>query len=168
MKEIKMHMLKHVSNLVFHLVLAAISMLVAYILSTMIVGQTNTSMTAEEANQAGGGLIVVSLITSLVLSYITIQSPWHGLKLIAGIATVHFGAETALAQLETAYYNNAVQMSQAEFNSVVVAGILRALVFAPLVVLIFGKMKKPRKLVLNRGPRTPAAWISVFSALAVS
>lgn len=50
-----------------------------------------------------------------------------------------------MAQIETLYFNRAVQMSTAEISAIVAAGALRALIFAPLAVLIFGKLKKPAK-----------------------
>jgi len=84
--------------LLFRLALACIAMLVAYILSTMVIGETNVIMTPEEASQAGMALVVVSLIDALVLSFLILRSPWRGLKLIGVVILVHFGVETFMAQ----------------------------------------------------------------------
>ena len=57
-----------------------------------------------------------------------------------------------MAQIETLYFNSAVQMESAVLLAIVAAGALRALVFAPLAVFIFGKLKQP--------PETQAATVS--------
>ena len=123
--------------------LSFIAMFIAYILSLQVVGQTNMTLTPEQSRQAGIALVFVSLFFSLVLSFIILRSPWYGLKLIGAVFLVQFGVETFMAQIETLYFNRAVQMSAAELFAIVAAGALRALIFAPLVVLIFGKLKKP-------------------------
>jgi hypothetical protein len=123
--------------------LSFIAMFIAYILSLQVVGQTDMTLTPEQARQAGVALIFVSLIFSLVLSFIILRSPWYGLKLIGAVFLVQFGVETFMAQIETLYFNRAVQMSAAQLFAIVAAGALRALIFAPLAVLIFSKLKKP-------------------------
>jgi hypothetical protein len=128
--------------LLVRLGLAFIAMLVVYMLSLQVVGQTDITLSPEEARQAGIALIFVSLLYSLILSFIILRSPWYGLKLIGAVFLVQFGVETFMAQIETLYFNRAVQMSTAVFISIVAAGALRALIFAPLAVLIFGKLKK--------------------------
>jgi hypothetical protein len=136
-----MSKVKQTFLLLLRLTLAFFAMLVAYVLSTSIFGETNISLTPEEASQAGMALVWVSLITALVFSYLILRSHWHGLKLIGAVILVHFGAETFMAQIETLYFNGAVQMETAMLVGIVAAGALRALIFAPLAVLIFGKLK---------------------------
>ena len=162
-----MSRVKKTSILLFRLALAFIAMLVAYILSLMVIGETNVIMTPEEASQAGQALVFVSLISALALSFLISRSPWHGLKLIGTVALVHFGVETFMAQIETLYFNSAVQMGTAEFVAIVVAGALRALIFAPLAVFIFGKMKKPVQPEEKRAGAFPSGWGKRFAALAV-
>jgi hypothetical protein len=154
-------------SLLFRLALAFIAMLVAYILSTMVIGETNVSMTPEEASQAGMALVFVSLIDALVLSFLILRSPWRGLKLVGAVILVHFGVETFMAQIETLYFNSAVQMGTAEFVGIVAAGALRALIFAPLAVFILGKMKKSVQPGEKRAAAVPSAWGKRFAALAV-
>lgn len=153
-------------KLVLSLALTFIAMLVAYILSIIIVGQNNTMLTPEETSQAGRGLFLVSLMTSQVLSYIILNSSWHGVKLTAAIVAVHFGAETLMAQLETIYYNTTVQMSTAEFVSLIAAGAVRALVFATLAVLILGKMKRPAQTGGNGISQSSSIWFIRIAAMA--
>jgi len=162
-----MSKVKQSSLLLLRLALAYIAMLIAYILSTMVIGQTNTIMTPEEASRAGQALFLVSLINALVLSYPIFRSRWHGLKLIGAVSLVHFGVETFMAQIETLYFNSAIQMGTAEFVGIVAAGALRALIFAPLAVFIFGKMKKSVQPEEKRAAAAPSEWGKRFAALAL-
>jgi len=159
--------IKKASLLLVRLALASIAMSFAYILSTMVIGQTNTTMTPEEASRAGQALFLVSMINALVLSYPILRSRWHGLKLIGTVILVQFGVETFMAQIETLYFNSAVQMGMAEFVGIVAAGALRALVFAPLAVFIFGKMKQSVQLEEKKAAVRLSEWGRRFAALAV-
>ncbi len=162
-----MSKVKQTSILLFRLALASIAMLVAYMLSTMVMGEANTIMTPEEASQAGRALIFVSLIDALVLSFLIVRSSWHGLKLVGAVIIVHFGVETFMTQIETVYFNSAVQMETAVLVGVVAAGALRALIFAPLAVSIFGKIKKSVPPEEKRAATVPSEWGKRFAALAV-
>ncbi|NIM06337.1 MAG: hypothetical protein GTN65_12145, partial [Armatimonadetes bacterium] len=162
-----MSRVKQTSLLVVRLGLAFLAMLAAYVLGTMVIGQTDLSLTPEEANRAGQALLLVSLMNALVLSFLILRSPWHGLKLIGAVGLVHFGVETFMAQIETLYFNSAVQMGAAEFVGIVAAGGLRAVIFAPLAVVIFGKLKKPAEPIEKRAAALPSEWGKRFAVLAV-
>jgi hypothetical protein len=157
---------RQTSLLLLRLGLAFVVMSIAYMLSTRVIGQANTILTPEEVSQAGRAFVLVSLIDALVLSFLILRSPWHGLKLIGTVILVHFGAETFMAQIETLYYNSAVQMESAEFAGIVAAGALRALIFAPLAAIIFAKIKKPVHPA-ERVAVVPSGWGKRFAALAV-
>jgi hypothetical protein len=159
--------IKKASLLLVRLALVSMAMSLAYILSTMVIGQTNTTMTPEEASRAGQALFLVSMINALVLSYPILRSRWHGLKLIGTVILVQFGVETFMAQIETLYFNSAVQMGMAELVGIVAAGALRALIFAPLAVFIFGKMKKSVQLEEKKAAVKLSEWGKRFAALAV-
>jgi hypothetical protein len=141
-------------------------MIVAYTLSSMLIGNTNVAMTAEETSQAATALVVVSLISALVLSYLILRSPWHGLRLIGAVILIHFGVETFMTQIETRYFNSALQMVADELASIVAAGALRALIFGPLAVLLLGEMKSSSKSQKNR-VAVRYRWSDRFAALAV-
>jgi len=162
-----MSKLKRTLLLLFRLAMAFIVMFVAYILSTMVIGGTNVVLTPEEASQASTALIFVSLINALVLSFLILRSRWYGLKLIGAVILVLFGVETFMAQIETLYFNSAVQMGTAEYVGIVAAGALRALIFAPLAVFIFGKMKKPVQPEEKGAAELPSDWRKRFAVLAV-
>ncbi len=121
---------------------AIVAMFFAYIISNKLVGPTNIVLTPEEMNRASQGFVMVSIIEALLLSFLIVRSPWRGLKLISAVILVHFGVETFMAQIETLYFNSAVQMGAAELASIVAAGGMRASIFGPVAVLIFGKVMK--------------------------
>jgi hypothetical protein len=162
-----MSKLKQTLILLLRLGLAFIAMLAAYILSLQIFGETNIVLTPEETTQAGMALILVSLINTLVLSFIILRSPWYGLKLIGAVILVQFGVETFMAQIETLYFNSAVQMGTTEFVGIVAVGALRALIFAPLAVIIFGKLKKPAQPEDDLVAPAPPIWGKRFVAITV-
>jgi len=162
-----MSRIKRASILPFRLTAAFIAMLIAYSLSTMVIAETNAIMTPAEVSQAARALIIISLIYSLVLSFLILRSPWHGLKLIGAVIVVQFGVETFMAQIETLYFNSAIHMETTMLVSIVAAGALRALIFAPLAVFIFGKMKKSVQPEEERAALVLSKWGKRFAALAL-
>jgi hypothetical protein len=153
--------------LFFRLVLATIAMLIAYVASTLLIDQSEMTMTPEEANWAGIALVLVSTINALVLAYPILRSRWHGLKLIGAVFLVQFGVETFLTQIESLYFNRALQIEASEMIGLVSAGAVRALIFAPLAVWFLGMMKRHEQ----SDEKTPAmnipAWVWRFAGLTV-
>lgn len=103
--------------------------------------------------------------SALLLSFLIIRSPWRGLKLSGAIFVVQFGVESFMTQIETLYFNQAVQMETALLVSIVAAGALRALIFAPLAVLIFGKMRPSSAPEALQAVPLPMDWGKRFAAL---
>jgi len=162
-----MSKIKQTTILFLRLVLASIAMLIAYMLSTLVFGETNATITVEEASRAGQLLFLVSCINALVLSYPILCSPWHGMKLIVAVILIQFGVETFMSQIETFYFNRSLQLATIEFVSIVVAGVIRAVVFAPLAVFIFGKLRKSGQPVANKSSIPLHVWGLRLIALAV-
>jgi len=162
-----MSKIKKTTILLLRLMLASIAMFIAYMLSTLVIGETNTTMTVEEASRAGQVLFIVSCINALVLSYPILSSPRHGLKLIVAVILIQFGVETFMSQIETLYFNRTLQLATTVFIRIVGAGAIRAVVFAPLAVFIFGKLRKS-VLPESKWSSTPLlAWSLRLMALAV-
>ena len=153
--------------LLFRLVLATITMSIAYTLGTTVIGQTSIILTPEEASRAVQALLIVSLVNALVLSHLILRSRWYGLKLMGAIALVHFGVETFMAQIETLYFNSALQMGTAEFIGIVRAGAIRAIIFAPFAVFFFGKLRRTANTEEEKAAALPTGWPIRFAALSV-
>lgn len=162
-----MSQIKNSLVLVTRLILASIAMLIAYIASTFLIDQSEMTMSPEEASWAGVALFLVSAINALVLAYPIFRSRWHGLKLIGAVFLVQFGVETFLTQIESLYFNRALQIEASEMIGLVSAGAVRALIFAPLAVWFLGRMKRREQFE----EKTPAlnfpAWVLRFAGLTV-
>jgi hypothetical protein len=159
--------IKQISIGLLRLALAFVAMLIAYLLSTTVIGETGVVMTPAEQEQAGRGLLVVSLVSALLLSFLITRSPWRGLRLIGAVFIVQFGIETFMTQIETLYFNDAVQMESAMLVSIVAAGALRAAIFAPLATLIFGKLRQSAAPDAPEMSALPSDWIKRFVLLAI-
>jgi hypothetical protein len=162
-----MSQIKNSLVLFVRLILASIAMSIAYIVSTFFISQTELTMTPEEASWAGIALFLVSTINALVLSYPTLRSRWHGLKLIGVVFLVQFGVETFLTQIESLYFNRTLQISTSEMTGIVSAGAIRALIFAPLAVWFLGRMKGSGKPEEKMPALRVSAWIWRFTGLTV-
>jgi hypothetical protein len=142
-------------------------MVVAYILGTMLMGGTGVSLSPDEARRAGFALIVVAVIDALVLSFLILRSPWRGLRLIGAVFLIHLGVETIMTQIETFYFNSALQLSTGELLGLVAGGGVRALIFAPLAVVILGRLRKSKAAEATMTATLPAEWAPCFAALAL-
>ena len=163
--EILLHIKKAVLS-VARMALASIAMSLAYMLSSTVI-HVDVPMTAEEAQWATQALFLVSTINALVLAYPILRSHWHGLKLIGAVILIQSGVETFMTQIETLYFNRAIQMGTGEMMASVFAGALRALIFAPLAVLFLGRMRNSGKPEEKKTALKPSEWGLRVLALAV-
>lgn len=159
--------IKKAFSLFARLILASIAMSVAYLLSTLVISQTGTPQTPEEAGWAGIALFIVSAINALVLAYPILRSDWHGLKLIGVVFIIQFGVETFMTQIETLYFNRSLQVQADEMMELIASGALRALIFAPLAVLFLGKLKNSGQPGASRVAWQLSDWGWGFAILVV-
>jgi hypothetical protein len=149
---------------------AVLVMIVAFMVSSMVSGADRAvQLTAEEAQQSGQVLLLVSAVNALVLSYLALRSRWHGWKLAGTLFLVQFGIETFMSQVETIVFNSALQLTVSQVYTIFATGFVRALVFAPLAVWILGKTRKDAaedelntRLVFSMGE-----WLKRLTLLAV-
>lgn len=159
--------IKNTFSLLARLISVSVAMLIAYIGSTLLIDQSEMTMTPEEASWAGVALVLVSMINALVLAYPIFRSRWHGLKLIGAVFLVQFGVETFLTQIESLYFNQALQIEASEMIGLVSAGAVRALIFAPLAVWFLGRMKGPGKPEEKMPALQVSAWVWRFAGLTI-
>lgn len=95
--------------------------------------------TPAEASAALAALFAVSLINAAVWTYVILRSRWTGWKLIVTVLLVFFGVGTLMPQIETAYF--ITRLPPGILPRLFLAGVIMAVVFAPLAVLILGKAK---------------------------
>jgi hypothetical protein len=153
--------------LVLRLFAVFVSMVVANVVSGRLV-DSGAPVPPDEASQYLPALLVVSLGTSLALAYPILRSRWYGVKLAAAICLVMFGVETLMSVIEVLYFSGALKIPAGQAQLMTAAGLVRALIFAPLAVLILGRRtgtaveQDPPRLVM------PALeWVKRFAILAV-
>lgn len=96
----------------------------------------------EEASVPIYLLLAVSFLNTIVLAYPVIRSRWSGLKLILVIFSLLFGIQAFMSQIETLYYNEALQLPPQFIWAILAGWAILAFFYSPLAVLILGKMKR--------------------------
>jgi len=149
---------------------AVVSMLIAFMVSSMLSGADSAEqLSAEEAQLSGQVLLLVSAVNALVLAYLDLRSRWHGWKLAGTLFLVQFGIETFMSQIETIVFNNALQLTFNQVFTIFAMGFVRALIFAPLAVWMLGKTRK-ENLSAEPNPRlvfSMGEWAKRLTLLAV-
>ena len=103
--------------------------------------------TPAEAAATLVALLIVSLINAAVWTYVILRSRWTGWKLILAVFVVFYGVGTLMPQIETAYF--VARLPPGMLPRLFLAGLIVAGVFAPLAVLILGKLKRRENRPLN-------------------
>ncbi len=128
-------------SLILRTVLLVVLMFLCFIVSALLAGLGG----GEDSGDSGNALLAlaaVCAVNALVLAYPIIRSRWRGVKLAAAIFLVQFGAETFMSQIETIFFGGAFNIPRDQMQRIILAGFLRALMFAPLAVLVLGKFKR--------------------------
>ena len=111
-------------------------------------------------------LLVASLITAAVWTYVILRSRWSGWKLILTVFVVFFGVGTLMSQIETAYF--VTRLPPGMLPRLFLAGLIIAAVFAPLAVLILGKAKSHETSEDGRLKMPVSAWVTRLSLIVVA
>jgi hypothetical protein len=110
----------------------------AVVSGALLSGTAEQPSPAEAAN-ALVALLAVSLINAAVWTYLILRSRWSRWKLILTIMLLFFGVSTLMPQIETAYF--VTRLPPGMLPRLFIAGLIIAMVFAPLAVLILGKAR---------------------------
>jgi hypothetical protein len=124
------------------IVLLSVILFVCYTVSAMLAG-IPSDQSAPDATPAriGAILLVVCLIDTIVLSIPILLSRYRGIDLILLVFMVYFGVETFMSQIEAVIFQTGLKMSLDTIHGIVTAGLIRAILFAPLAVWILGRMR---------------------------
>ncbi len=133
------------------MIILSFLLLIIYAFSAAIVGLNHSSMTTDfVATMTGTVLMVLSY--TIVLSYPIIRSKWFGLRLILAISAAYYGLAIFLPQLDVilflSYFENIVDASLA--TRVLLQGAITAVIFIPLAVLLFKKMRSKQQVEPNQ------------------
>jgi len=124
--------------------------------------------TPAEATATLAALVAVSLINAAVWIYVIRRSRWTGWKLIVTVLFVFYGVNTVMPQIETAYF--ITRLPPGMLPRLFLAGIIIAVVFAPLAVVILGKAKR-RANETSRDARLHMplrSWLAKLSLIVVA
>jgi hypothetical protein len=97
--------------------------------------------TAADADNAAAALLVVCILTAVVWAYLIRRSRWAGWRLVLTVFLVHYGVTTFMAQIESAVF--ITTLPPGALPRLFLMGAVVAALFAPLAVVIFGKLKRP-------------------------
>jgi MFS family permease len=156
---------------IFRIILLALIFMFIMSASSLVLGLADTGQSADTV-AAGQLLLGVSFLYSIVLSYPIIRSSWFGWPLVLTIAVVLFGIMTFLSQIETVVFlKYLVDIVPAEvIPKLFLQGAIVAIIFAPLAVLVLGKIKRRDYFLPERNNRLVmpiGQWIWKLALLAV-
>jgi len=162
---------KTIFDLAFRLVGVVVAMIIAFFVSSLLMNTDAIQLTPEEQASSGQLVILLSAINALILSYFALRSQWFGWKLIGAMFLVQFGVETFMAQIETVVFRQAMSLSVVQIMPFFVTGFVRALIFAPLAVLILGRMRNKQftgeSAVLNFSAKEWAVRLTILAVMYV-
>jgi len=133
--------------------------------------QSVGTMTPEQRAQAQQAaaffkpMFVFALLVSTAFAWMLLRSGWAGWPLLAATFVAYFGLSTVVSQIETAIYLPA-KMPPGMLRAIVLAGLYQSLLFAPLAVLVLGKVRgEPKEARYLR--YSPGGWAARLVLLAV-
>jgi len=123
----------------------AILYFVTFALAYGLVMSPSAAAPPDEAAAAGGAIALVSVLNTVVLGWLVLRSRDHGLRLMAAVATVFFGGQVFLAQVETVIFQSypgfARHFPVDMAPRILLAGVLHVLFWTPAAVMVLGKRK---------------------------
>ena len=110
------------------------------LLSGLLLPRPSEEFSQADASALITGLLVFSVLNTLVLSFILSRSRYGGWKLVLAIAVVLYGAMTVLPQIETAFF---VKLPSEMLPRLFLFGAVFSGVFSIFAVMINRKLKYP-------------------------
>ena len=108
------------------------------LLSALLLPRPSEEFSPADASAVIIGLLVFSVINTIVLSFIISRSWYGGWKLVLSVAVVFYGAMTVLPQIETAFF---VKLPSGMLSRLFLFGAVFSGVFSIFAVMIHGKLK---------------------------
>jgi len=104
-------------------------------------------------------VLFLMLLQTLALAYPILRSRWTGWRLVLTILVVFFGTATLMGQIESAVYLGE-KLPAGMLSGLFAMGLLNAVVFAPIAVLVLGRWKRPASagVAASQGA-WPVRWI---------
>ena len=148
------------------LVLVIVYLVCFVVVSGALLSTATDQPSPEEAGATLLALLVVSLINAAVWTYVIQRSHSSGWRLILTVFFVLYGVSTLMPQIETAYF---VRLPPGMLPRLFLAGLIIAVVFAPLAVLIFGKIRAQDENTAESQLRMPvSSWIARLAIIIIA
>jgi hypothetical protein len=109
-----------------------------------------SSLTPDQQSFAGIALVVVSLVDTLILAYLILRSRLYGWRLMLLVLAAYYGVKIVLSQMETWYFMTNV--SPEMLREIVVMYIPAAILYPPVAVFVWGKLKAPGDQLTDTAP----------------
>jgi hypothetical protein len=110
------------------------------VISATVLPRLQQSPADYEPLSALSALLLMAVLNTALLTYITVRSRWSGLKLIVTLAVVFFGVATFMPQIETAVFVRT--LPPGFLSRLFLAGSLFSFLYAPLLVLLAGNRRQ--------------------------
>jgi hypothetical protein len=127
------------------LVLKSLALVILYfvlfaVISGTILPRLQQSSADYEPLSALSALLLMSVLNTALLIYITVRSRWSGWKLVVTLGVVFFGVATFMPQIETAVFVRT--LPPGFLSRLFLAGFLFSFLYAPLLVLLAGNKRQ--------------------------
>jgi hypothetical protein len=131
---------------------------------TLLVGQTvggliffrNAAAFAKDGPlRAGEALLVTSLIDAALLTLLAARSGWRGWRLGGALAILLFGVQIVQPLVETLIFNRDVHMPASMFTATALCGLVRDLIAAGGIALLWRGKSEPAPHVPGLGWKGP-------------
>jgi len=109
---------------------------------TPLLFNIKTQMSSADTWRTLLAMLIVSLVNTGVIMYLIQCSRWSGVRLLIVISLAIFTVQFFLVEAEILYFQRSVKMQTNLIFSHFVAGLLFAVLFSFIAVLILGKVKK--------------------------
>ena len=120
-------------------------MIICFIIAAMLSGIADPGTEQVEMPEGSisqmNALLISSLLQTIVLSWVILQSRWTGLKVTGAVILAFYGSMTFTAQLESLVYLPD-KLPAGMIPKLFVMGLIFAVLFTPVAVYVLGKMKK--------------------------
>jgi hypothetical protein len=129
----------------FSLLLKFVALVVIYfvlftVISATVLPRLQQSSADYEPLSALSALLIMSVLNTAVLTWVTIRSRRSGWKLILTLALVFFGVATVMPQIETAVFVRT--LPPGFLSRLVIAGFIFSFLYTPLLVLLLRKTRQ--------------------------
>ena len=166
-------LMKSAAVFLLRVVLLTIAFFVTFVVAASLTGTTQSAPSAATAGtqaQAADSLrpfLLYSLLVAAVFAGILARSAWRGAQLIAAIAFTLYGLQTFITQIETlAYLRHKIPMLL--IGRLFLVGLVQAALFAPIVVIIAGKLRGQSQPSERADAKSLAARFAVLAAVYVA